>query len=37
MIASIVILKYLPRLDPVTHEKGRDKGGHEIQGNYNYM
>ena len=33
VIASIVILKFLPRVDPVTHEKSRDKGEKQIRGN----
>ena len=29
VIASIVILKYLPQVDPLTHKKIRDKGGQQ--------
>ena len=37
VIASIVILKYLPRAYPVTHKKIRYKGGQKRQGNYKYL
>ena len=37
MIDSMVILKYLPRADSVTHKKIRDKGDQQRQGNYKYL
>ena len=37
MIDSMVILKYLPWSDSVTHKKIRDKGDQKRQVNYKYM